>query len=326
MIERPITIYFHCPLTKDCDALFMTKLDYTRCPICNENNEELLMEPVNTHGSHWISEERFRLVTCRTCGLVYINPRPAAEEISNYYNSGYYASNNRCKSYFEGFLSRYFLSKRNKIISFKKEGGRILDVGCGSGDFIFSLSASNKQWDVYGVEPNMEGYNLGKLKVRGHIFNKELPDCKFPNNYFDVVTMWHSLEHIYDPQQLLKEINRILKNDGVLIVAIPNSKSIGFKVSKEFWFHLDAPRHLYHYNEATIEKLLNKNEFKITNIQFPFMEFPLDLYHSLINSLVKNQRMKIILMLPFLIISFPIKFIGSLLKSSETLIVTCKKE
>lgn len=302
----------------------MIELEYIECAICRENKDESLMEVNNTHGSYFISDEIFRLVKCNDCGLVYINPRPIHKEINKYYSCDYYSyGGNNLKASIEKMLSYYYLSRQKKMImQFKKEG-KILDVGCGSGSFIASFSS--KKWEPYGVEPNLVGYNLSKQKMKNNILNKELLDCKFPDNYFEVITMWHVLEHIYNPNEELQEINRILKDDGVFILSLPNIKSLGFRIGGKHWFHLDAPRHLYHYDSTTITEMLTKNGFQVIKITFPFVEYPLDLYHSLINKLGRNKFTKVLFILPTLLLSLILKPLSSLFKVSETMILYCKK-
>ena len=153
-------------------------------------------------------------------------------------------------------------------------------------------------------------------------------DCSFPDNYFDVITMWHVFEHIYYPKKELLEIGRILKNSGVFILTIPNIKSIGFKIGRQNWFHLDAPRHLFHYDAKTVAKLIDdsRSNLKILGIYFLYMEFPLDLYHSIINSWGKNKLIKIIIGIPLLFFLPLLKFIGSLFKISETILIICGKK
>lgn len=307
-----------------CELKYMNELESIKCVIYDWHTEETLMEANNTHGSCFISEEKFRLVRCKECGLIYINPRPIKKEISNYYSYDYYSSGgNNFKTSIEKMLSYYFLSRQKKMIhQFKKEG-KILDIGCGSGNFLSSFSS--KEWESYGVEPNPVGYDLSKEKMKNNIFNKELSDCKFPDNYFDVITMWHVLEHIYDPNEELQEINRILKDDGILILSIPNIKSLGFRIAGKHWFHLDAPRHLCHFDPATISEILRKNGFEILKMNFPFVEYPLDLYHSIINKFRKNKYTQTLLILPVLILSFILKPSGSLAEVSETMTIYCKK-
>ena len=280
------------------------------------------MKARNTHGSHWLSDEEFNLVKCKNCNLVYINPRPKQDEIGRFYNRNYYNTGSRIKIYIEKIITRYFNFLRKKLISRYKQAGKILDIGCGAGNFLSSFNPD--RWDLFGVEPNKEGYSLSVNKVRGKIYNDNLSNCKLINNYFDVITMWHVFEHLYCPNEQLQEIHRILKNEGMLIIAVPNIKSIGFKLGKAQYFHLDCPRHLFHYSPATLMKMLNKNGFQVLKINFPCFGFPLDLYHSLINTL-KSKLVKASLKLPLLFLSLLLKPVASFFKVSETMIIFCRK-
>lgn len=301
----------------------MTELEYIKCAICGESKEDLLMEVKNTHGSHRLSDEKFYLVRCKDCGLVYINPRPKQNEIGRFYDIDYYTTGNWFKTSIEKSITRYFNLRKKALIAKYKQLGKLIDIGCGAGDFL-SFFASDK-WDLYGIEPNSVGFDLSCKKVEGKIFNNNLSNCKFQGNYFDVITMWHVFEHVYDPNEEVQEIKRILKNDGIFVLAIPNIHSFGFKLGRKNWFHLDSPRHLYHYDPTTISNILNKNGFKVFRIDFPSLDYPLDLFHSLLNSFRKNKPVKISLTPPLLISSLLLKPIASLLKATETMIVFCRK-
>ncbi len=305
----------------------MAQIEFTKCAICNKNNESPIAKAKNTHGSYCISDEEFNLVKCKKCGLVYVNPRPIEEEIHSYYSDNYYLSKGSIKSKIEKFILRpYYMSlKRAHIKQFKKKG-KILDIGCGGGDFINLLPKNN--WEVYGIEPNQTGFNLSSdgNNKKMNIYDKKLLSCKFPDNYFDVITMWHVFEHIHKPNKELQEIKRVLKDDAIFILAVPNIKSFGFKICKEHWFHLDAPRHLYHYDSATIRKILDNNKFEVVKIVFSLTEYPLDLYHSIMNSMNINKYkfFKILFIPLILIFSLFLKVIGPLFQSSEVMTVISK--
>ncbi|MHB1644988.1 MAG: class I SAM-dependent methyltransferase [Candidatus Acididesulfobacter diazotrophicus] len=305
----------------------MAKLEYIKCAICDENNESLLIKVKNTHGTSYISDEEFDLAQCKKCGLVYINPRPINKEIHKYYSDNYYSPKSNIKSKIEKLvLQPYYMFLRKTYIEQFLKKGKILDIGCGSGGFINSLSKNN--WEIYGIEPNQTGFALSSaiLHKKINLYNKPLSDCKFPDNYFDIITMWHVLEHIHKPNKELQEIKRVLKDNGILIIAVPNIKSFGFKISKKHWFHLDAPRHLYHYDSTTIKKILNHNKFEVINTAFSFTEYPLDLYHSLMNSIniSKYKFIKVLFMPLIFIFSLLLKLFGPLFKSSEVMTIISK--
>ena len=177
---------------------------------------------------------------------------------------------------------------------------------------------------MYGIEPNSSGFNISSKRVKGKVFNNDLAACKLQNNYFDVISMWHVFEHVYNPNRELQEIKRVLNDSGVLIIGIPNVKSFGFSIGKKYWFHLDAPRHLYHYNHITIVNMLIKNGFEIADIIYPAFEYPLDLYHTTIAFIGRNKFIKILFFIPVLIASFILKGVFYILKVSETFTVICK--
>jgi SAM-dependent methyltransferase len=152
---------------------------------------------------------------------------------------------------------------------------------------------------------------LAKKKLGRNIFNCELKDCHFPDSYFDVVTLNHVLEHIPDPNEELREIRRILKDGGTLLLSTPNIDSLQFKISKERWFGLDLPRHLYYYSYETIVTMLEKNGFDVVKVTYPLLDFPLDFFHSLkAKWLYKGSKLlnfKILILPPLLIASMLIK-------------------
>ncbi|GFP43539.1 hypothetical protein HKBW3C_02669 [Candidatus Hakubella thermalkaliphila] len=196
-----------------------------------------------------------------------------------------------------------------KIMSFekKKKKGRILDVGCGDGKFL--LHFKERGWEAFGVDVSETSYRLARQRLGRNVFNCELKDCHFPDSYFDVVTLNHVLEHMLDPNEQLREVHRILKDDGILLLSLPNINSLQFKISRERWFGLDLPRHLYHYSPQPIGNMLRKNGFNNFKIVYPLLDFPLDLFYSLnvkwLNE--KSKLLKIISLPSLLIVSILIK-------------------
>lgn len=294
-------------------------MEKVNCVLCNSNDYEMLMETKDFR--YRLTDDLFNVVKCRNCGLVYLNPRPEKNELEKFYPADYY---NKTFGEFEKLFCNFLIQPKVNEIKKQKKKGRILDIGCGAGDFLSVFSSD--EWELYGIEPNPLGYTLTNQRIKINILNRKLIECEFPKKFFDVITLWHVLEHIYNPNEELQEIGRILKKDGILVISVPNVNGLGFKLGKKYWIHLDSPRHLYHYDPETIKKLLNKNGFEIFKITFPFFEFPLDLYHSLINSLERNKFIRIIFMLPILVTSLIIKPISHLFNVSETMVVFCKKK
>lgn len=251
--------------------------------------------------------EKFNLVRCTNCGLQQVNPRPVKQHIGNYYSDNYYAHtslkrrkvekkgsflNNfkegmrrliRIKFYNYphdceenksdvGFYKKIFLwffyltyRSRLDIIPFTGDG-RLLDIGCGNGRY---LSAMRKLgWQTSGVEKNPKASQYAREELHLDVNTVDLLDNKFQDKSFDAVTMWHSLEHLYEPLQTLKEIGRILNDDGLLVVAVPNIDSLVAKIFKTYWYGLQLPIHLIAFTPDTITRMLNQAGFDVKKICF----------------------------------------------------------
>jgi len=146
----------------------------------------------------------------------------------------------------------------------RKENGKLLDIGCGNGSFLKWLKEHG--WHAYGLEINKEAVNL--CKANGiEVFEGELIEVHFANENFDVITLIQVLEHVHNPSAILNEVHRILKTDGLLLIAVPNFGCLDRKILGADWPHLDIPRHLYHFELSTLKKLLEKNRFEIKEIR-----------------------------------------------------------
>lgn len=318
-------------------------MEYIKCVLCGKDEVEPLYkakDPVH------ISNELYSAVRCNNCSIVFLNPRPTKDEIQKFYHLGYYGEKSfYFKTIFRWIISFLYILRVKKIEVFKK-GGKVLDIGCGDGKFLAELQ--KRKWEVYGVDFSEAASKLVNKKLNIFI-KKELQECQFPNDYFDLVTLWHVFEHIPNPHELLSEIKRIIKKDGVLLLALPNIESLEAKISKRKWFHLDLPRHLYHYSPLTIRKILEKTGFQIIKITHFTLEYNLCLIQSMINIICpevnflynlvkKNIKYKlslgiylyslfisffvlIFLSIPLIIISY----LFSLLKRGGTIEVYCKR-
>lgn len=292
------------------------------CVVCGARNDFFFMEVENTHGAKRLSREKFDLIKCGNCGVVRVEPMPAEGEMWKYYNAGYYGDGGRAKRYLERMIGGWSNLGNKRLIAKFSRGGRLLDIGCGRGEFLKTFCAA--AWDLYGVEPNKEGYAQNVARAHAKIFNADLIACAFRSGYFDVITMWHVFEHVRHPNEQLREIHRILKDRGLLIIAVPNIEGIGFKTGGRHWFHLDCPRHLYHYDPRTIRMILDHAGFDVVKISYPFMCFPLDVFHGLGNGM-ENTMLRRLLAPALLALSMAFKLVGSVSKASETMIVVCKK-
>ncbi len=172
--------------------------------------------------------------------------------------------------------------KVSLINSFHPEKGSLLDIGAGTGDFLATAKA--KGWTTTGLEPNEKAKNSAISK--GVTFENDIKNIE--NQSFDVITMWHVLEHVPDIEQQIKELKRLLKPNGTIIIAVPNYKSYDANYYGIFWAAYDVPRHLWHFSKIAIEKLFAKENMKLVKIlPMVFDSF----YVALLSEKYKNGKM-----------------------------------
>ncbi len=212
-----------------------------------------------------VSGETFELTENLEYGFLETTPQPSPDKLSEYYESEDYISHTDSKrNLFEKvyhLVRTYSLNKKLKLInSFSLESKNLLDVGCGTGDFL--QIAKQNHWNVSGIEPNEQARGAANKKTDNSVFKTEhLESLK--ENTFDVITLWHVLEHLPKLENQIKIFKKLLKPNGTLIIAVPNYKSYDAKYYKNFWAALDVPRHLWHFNRASISNLLEKFSLKV---------------------------------------------------------------
>lgn len=209
-----------------------------------------------------VSGEEFTLVENEFGDLLQTMPVPEIEKLPEYYKSEKYISHTDTKKSFTEkvyhFVKGIALKQKVSLISSLNKGsGKLLDIGSGTGDFL--VTAKEKNWDVFGIEPNQDARILSEKK--GVKVLKDLNEVSGTN--FDVITLWHVLEHVPDLENYIQQISSRLKPTGTLIVAVPNFKSKDAKHYKEFWAAYDVPRHLWHFSKTGIERLFSKHDFQL---------------------------------------------------------------
>ena len=195
---------------------------------------------------------RFPFFECGECGLGFLHPQPAEAELAACYDASYYGkSRKKFLSPVESGIALLTRGKWRKLRPLVPRGTRLLDVGCGRGTLLRYARAAGVE--AYGVErPSSEAHALPG------IFYGDLEACQFPTGHFRLVVLWHVLEHLRDPEAALREICRILEPGGWLTVAVPNYGGAQARAAVGRWFHLDLPRHLWHFPSASLRLLLEK--------------------------------------------------------------------
>lgn len=240
------------------------------CPVCNGTS----FSPFLSCQDYLISHKTFAIQACDQCGFRMTNPRPDAASIGQYYKSDAYISHNDSgggviDTIYKRVRSYTLRSKLALINSLVKKPGRLLDMGCGTGSFLETCQAAD--WTVTGMEPDDDARRIASEKLNIPIA-ASLADV--PTNPYDVITLWHVLEHIADLRSTVNQFHNLLSDTGSVLIAVPNSDSYDAKVFGAHWAAYDVPRHLHHFTPSTIKPLFEQEGFKlVTQKPMPFDAF-----------------------------------------------------
>ncbi len=288
-----------------------------KCKVCLSKNLKLLFDAPNVHGRHIWGNERFSIYECCDCSTAFTAVNPDSEFYEKYYPQEYYPQTQYPSLVNKILLFLQNLSFSRRVDLIKKycpKAKNILEIGCARGEFLQYLPSSFKK---SGIEINPQGYNHIKQNYPDiNIYNIHLdnPDTQTKEyGSYDVIIMWHVLEHVQNPDIFIANIRKLLVKDGLFIFEIPNRNSFGFRLLKQRWFHLDTPRHLFHYNYASIQKLTQKHNLQIVGFKGDFCDYFQDLASSFY-ALAENRNLffKMITMLVVIPFSLVIRLIVAL--------------
>lgn len=242
---------------------------------------------------HSVSGEEFSLIQNSEFGFLETVPQPSLEKLPDYYKSEDYISHTDAKrNAFEKvyhLVRSYALNKKLQLInSFQSESKTILDVGCGTGDFL--QTAQNNGWTIFGVEPNKEARGVANQKTNDSVFDIDQLS-KFEPHSFDVITLWHVLEHLPNLEEQVSVFKTLLNPNGTLVIAVPNFKSYDAKYYKSFWAAFDVPRHLWHFDANSISKLFATVAMEVIKINPMLFDA---FYVSLLSEKYKSGKMNFI--------------------------------
>lgn len=246
------------------------------CPLCGAPTASPVME-TSARSADGLP---YRVVACEACGLRYTRPLPSAAELQALYQPGYHAKLSTrvlSRDFARVLLQRCVMWERRRFIAALPRG-RVLDVGCGNGTFLAGLQA--RGWAVQGTDTSPIACEIARGKGIP-VHHGELGGAGFATGSFDVVTLWHVLEHVPEPLAELREIRRILRPEGRLVVEVPDGDSRTLRLTGERWFPLDVPRHLQHFTRDTLGRTLERAGFEVvrerrgqpTNVAASFYSF-----------------------------------------------------
>ncbi len=214
---------------------------------------------------HFFTKETFEIKETNIEGIWKTSPVP--QNISKYYESTDYISHHQdsknLKNIIYKFLQNYNLNyKKNILKSYIHQESRLLDYGCGAGEFLRKME---KECSVSGFEPNSIALEVARQKLPSIPFLSNLDNIE--DNSLDIITLWHVFEHIENQQEMLKQFHQKLRADGKLIIAVPNPTSFDCLKYKEYWAAYDVPRHIFHFSKKGMLKLMNNKNWNIIKIK-----------------------------------------------------------
>jgi 2-polyprenyl-3-methyl-5-hydroxy-6-metoxy-1,4-benzoquinol methylase len=287
-------------------------MEYLYCIICGSNENKPFMQVTDRFG-----DESFQIVQCK-CGFMYLSPRPSLNEIYAYYeNDDYDPHRSQKVSHFDSIYrwvqEKAFKWKYRNITKFITQGN-LLDIGGGSGAFCSYFKSKGWAVSLQDSSDKARGIASG-INISTHKSISNIND-----ETFDLITMWHSLEHIHDIELLFSTINTLTAKDSILVIAVPNINAPERKFFKECWAPWDAPRHLYHFSYGQLNNLLAKHGWKIENVKTMFQDTP----YNILLSLKSNSPFQLIFG-GFILLYTLIKATIGGVDSSSSFMVICKR-
>ena len=265
-------------------------IEITKCPVC----DGIQFAPFTTCVDHSVSHETFNIVRCADCELLVTNPRPTNEQLAKYYESPAYTSHvGSAKS----FIDKIYIATRNFTLQWKlslvkknsmTSGTTILDYGCGVGEFL--KVAKLQGWDTTGIEPSSHARQQAAAIISSDIKSslRQVTDAK---KKFDVITLWHVLEHVEDLDLTIQKLRSVLADHGTIFIAVPNNSSWDADHYKQYWAAYDVPRHIWHFKKNNLRKLMEKNAMTLIRI----LPMRLDAFYiSLLSEKYKNGSQSVL--------------------------------
>jgi SAM-dependent methyltransferase len=215
------------------------------CPVCGEADvRHLLQAPDRFHGR----QQRYTLVRCSACSLVWLSHPPEPAEMFEHYTSDYHRLISSA-----GDAPQRWGFRKEALARHKPLGGSLLDLGCSSGAFLESLK--DGPWKPSGIEMSAEGAKTAEQRSGAQVFVGNILDAPFPAESFEAITCFDVLEHLYEPRRVMERVSEWLKPGGIFYVLVPNVDSAEARAFGSYWHGLELPRHLFHYSPESLRFL-----------------------------------------------------------------------
>jgi 2-polyprenyl-3-methyl-5-hydroxy-6-metoxy-1,4-benzoquinol methylase len=265
-------------------------ITYTQCPVCHNTQIQVAFSAKD----YTVSNEIFTVVKCTACTHMFTQKVASQNDIGKYYQSENYISHSDTQ---EGIVNKLYHAVRKRTLTGKKnlveietgkQQGKILDIGCGTGAFLYTMRQAH--WQTTGLEPDdtarnkaMELYSITPLPSH-EIFN-------LPHNNYDAITMWHVLEHVHQLHEYIAQLKNMLTANGRIFIAVPNYTSYDAQHYGAHWAAYDVPRHLYHFSPASMKNLVEQHGLTIKKIKPMWFD---SFYVSMLSEQYKNSKGNIV--------------------------------
>ena len=247
------------------------------CPSCDDFRSTLVHR-VTVPGENHAGV--FELRKCRTCDIVFVNPRLSDGVLSQLYGEDFYFSTGWSYERLASSVIEFIQTRRRHRVERYVQPGRLLDIGSGDGRFVHHMA--NHGWEATGLDFSPAAQEFAhQFRSGARFLQGSLDDYAFPSSSLDLITLWQVLEHIGEPRPLLRTCHGLLKRGGMLVASVPNIDGLSSWLTKERWWGLDLPCHLVHYSPSTLRCSLERAGFRVVDIRHHSLQYdPYALLHS----------------------------------------------
>jgi len=263
-------------------------LEKVNCPLCKSTSYRKIYPKIYK-----------RVVLCDNCHLIYTNPRLKKKHLKHLYSEDYFHNSNSSHFGYENYLGdekKIIKTFSKRIASIEKTShgkkGKLLDIGCATGFFL--KAARDRNWDVEGVEISEFAAKYARKHFKFKIYQNDFLNLNLPNNYYDVITMWDVIEHLYHPRAALSKIYKLLKPNGLLIFSTPDVTSLPSKLTRDKWVGYKlSDEHLTYFSTNTAKHLIENSGFSVIKknyvgkyVSLPMLSDRASLYHPLLGKII----------------------------------------